>query len=65
MKSFKLHIENLYDETWIKKDLTYLENLILSSSDEELSSTISEESWFLWNEKGKLEEVILYLEKFV
>jgi len=55
---FKYHTDSFNDKDFLLSDEKYLNDLILSSSSE-IKQLVSEENWFFWNEKNKIEEALL------
>ena len=55
---FKYHTDSFNDKDFLISDEKYLDDLIFSSSSE-IKQIISEENWFFWNEKNKIEEALL------
>lgn len=59
MISFDLHINNFQKDTFLNKDLEYLESLISGAGSADLYKALGEENWHLWNQKGKIEELLV------
>jgi len=59
MSSFSEYFDDFKKEDFLSRDLVYLDKLILSSTGDILCDILSEENWFLWNEKRKLEGLIV------
>lgn len=57
--NFKHHTDSFNNKDFLISDEKYLDDLILSSSSYEIKQILSEENWFFWNEKSKIEEGLL------
>ncbi|MEQ8168710.1 MAG: UPF0489 family protein [Candidatus Eremiobacterota bacterium] len=55
---FKLHTDSFNNKDFLISDEKYLNDLILLSPSE-IKQLVSEENWFFWNEKNKIEEELL------